>query len=92
MGIVLGETPHAQETVKLPRFFMPVDRSQLKVPERKVAVTPDLGLVDEHMGQAVHRLDAVLLPFHFGEIHLVPVIVKMTGPFPQIQSSGSAGR
>ena len=85
VGVVLGETAHAQKTVKFPRFFVAVDRPQFKIPERQIAVTADFGLVDEHVGQAVHRLQPVLLPFHFGEIHLVPVVVVMPGSFPQIQ-------
>ena len=36
------------------------------------------------MGQTVHGFNPVLRILHLGEIHLVPVVLKVPGPFPQI--------
>jgi len=50
---------------------MPMNGAELKISERKITITPNFRLVDEHVGQAVHRLNAVLVVLNLGEIHLV---------------------
>ena len=59
-------------------------RAQFEVAQRQLPVAPDPGFVDQHVGQAVHGLDAVNLTFHLGEVHLLPVVVPMAGAFPQV--------
>ena len=84
MGIVLGELAHPGEAVQHPGTLVAQHRAQLEEAQGQVPVAPDLGFVNQHVGQAVHRFDAVHLPFHFGEIHLVPVVVPVAGAFPQV--------
>ena len=42
-------------------------------------------LVDHHVGEAVHRLDAVALLVHLGEVHVLPVIVEMARALPEFR-------
>ena len=85
MGVVLGELAHPGEAVQHPGALVAQHRAQLEVAQRQVPVAADPGLVDQHVGQAVHGLDAVHLAFDFGEIHVVPVVVPMAGAFPEVR-------
>ena len=62
----------------------PVHRAQFGVPQRQLAVGAELVLVDHDVERAVHRLDVILLPFHFhGRIHVLPVKTEMARRLPQ---------
>ena len=50
----------------------------------QLAVAMRLGAVDEHAAGAVHRLDAVLLLVDHGGVHVVLVVVPVTGGEPQL--------
>ena len=84
MRIILGELTHAHQPVQHSRLFVAVDRAQLKIPKRQIPVAADFRFIYQHVGQAIHRLDAVCLFIHFCKIHIVPVMIKMAGFFPQI--------
>jgi hypothetical protein len=56
---------------------MAMHRSELKVADGKIPINPNLRLVDEHVRKTVHRFDPVLRILHFGEVHLVPIILEM---------------
>ena len=57
---------------------------ELEVTQRQIAVGTHLRLVDEHMREAVHRLDAVALLVNLGEVHILAVIVEVPGGLPQL--------
>ena len=84
MGIILGKLAHPGKAVQDPGALVAQDGAQLEIAQGQLPVAPHLGLVDEHVGQAVHGLDAISLAFHFGEIHVFPVIVPVAGALPQI--------
>ncbi|OPY14476.1 MAG: hypothetical protein A4E69_01200 [Syntrophus sp. PtaB.Bin138] len=84
MGVILGKLPRTHQAVQNPRLFMPVDCAKLKVAKGKIPIAPHLGFVNQHMGKAVHRLDPVGLPFHFGEIHVFPIVIEVAGFLPEI--------
>ncbi len=84
MGVVLGELAHPGKAVQDAAALVAQDRPQLEVAQGQLPVAPHPGLVDEHVGQAVHGLDAVGLAFHFGEVHVFPVIVPVAGALPQV--------
>ncbi len=58
MGIILGKAAYPHETVQHSGPFMAMHRSQFKKTKRKITIAPQLGFVDHHVGEAVHRLDA----------------------------------
>ncbi len=41
-------------------------------------------LVDQHMSQTVHRLETVALTVYLGEVHILAVVLVMTGGLPQV--------
>ena len=84
MGVVLGELPHAGEAVEDTGFFVAVHRSEFEEAYRKIAVAAAGGFVDHHVGEAVHRLDAVALAVNLGEIHVFPVVVVVPGTLPEL--------
>ena len=59
VGIILGELAHPDKPVQHSGTFVAMHRAQLKEAQRQVPVAPEPGLVDQHVGQAVHGLDAV---------------------------------
>ena len=59
MGIVLGKAADPQQAVQHPGPFVAVNRAELEITERQVTVAAQMGLIDHHVGEAVHRLDAV---------------------------------
>ncbi len=64
MGVVLRKAPDPQKPVENAGALVPVNRPQLGVPYGKVAVAPQMALVDLYMERAVHRLYDVVLPLY----------------------------
>ena len=85
MGVILRELAHPHQTVKHPGLFVAVNRPQFEIAQRQIAVGADLRLVDQHVGEAVHRLDAVGLLIHLGEVHVLPVVIEVARPLPEIR-------
>src|SRR6266568_341213 len=84
VGIILGKAAHPHETMKHSGPLMAMHRAELEETERKITITPELGLVDHHVGEAVHRLDAVALLVHLGEIHIFTVVLIVPRTLPEL--------
>jgi hypothetical protein len=84
VGVVLGELAHAQQAVEHAGLFVAMHHAKFEVALGQIAVAAHPRLVDEHVGQAVHGLDAVGLPVDLGEIHVFAVVVIVAGPFPEL--------
>jgi hypothetical protein len=82
VGIILGEFPHSQEPVKNSGSFMTMNQSQLKISLGQIPVTPDRGVINQHVREAIHRLYAVRLLVDLRKVHVLTVMVEVTGLFP----------
>jgi len=82
--IVLRKLTHPHQTMENTGLFVAMNGAQFEIPQRQIPVAADFGFVNQHMRQAVHRLDAVSLLVHFREIHVFAVMIEMAGLLPQV--------
>ena len=74
VGVVLGETSHAGEAVKLSALLVAVDGTELCEAQREVAVRARRTAEDLAVVRAVHRLEHILLPFLRGAYGLERIL------------------
>jgi len=84
MRVVLRELAHAQQAVQHAGLFMAVHDAELEIPLRQFTITAQMRIVNEHVRNAVHGLDAVHIAFNLREIHIFTVVGVMAGLFPQL--------
>ena len=84
MSIILRKLPHAGQAVQHPRLLVAVHGAQLEVAQGQVPVAADLRLVDHHVGEAVHGLDAVALILHLREVHGLLVVIHVARLDPHV--------
>ena len=84
VGVVLRESPHPHHAVQDPRSLVAVHRSQLGVADRQLAVRAQPRLVDQGVARAVHRLDDVAGLLDLEGVHVLFVVIEMTGHPPQL--------
>ena len=80
VGVVLGEGADAGEADQFARFLEAVEGGELGVADGELAVAVEGGVVEGHVGGAVHGLeeDLVLAVGHGGE-HEVAVMIEVAG-------------
>ena len=66
MGVVLGESAHPGQAVKLATLLVAVHGAKLCKAKRQVAVGARLRLINFAVVRAIHRLEQVLLAFFGG--------------------------
>ena len=78
VGIILRESAHAKHAVERARALVAIDRAELRIPDRQIAVRMHVALVDLDVARAVHRLEVVVdfLDRHRG-VHVLPVRLEM---------------
>src|SRR6185369_12056914 len=84
VGIILGKASYPHETMEHSGPLMTMHRAEFEKAEGKIAITPELGLVDHHVGEAVHRLDAVTLLVYLGEVHVFTVVLVVPRTLPEL--------
>ena len=60
MGIIHGEAAHSREAVHHATFFIPIHRTKLEHPQRKLAVGTLPGAIDQYVEGAIHGLEVVI--------------------------------
>ena len=80
VAVVHGEAAHAQQAVQHARALVAVDRAELRVADRQLAVRAQLRAVDRRVERAVHRLDEVALPV---ELHAAEEVVLVVREVPR---------
>mmetsp|Transcript_3948 Transcript_3948/g.8716 ORF Transcript_3948/g.8716 Transcript_3948/m.8716 type:complete len:383 (-) Transcript_3948:290-1438(-) len=92
MGIILGETTHAHQSMEGTAALVPVYRSQLRPSKWQIAITSNVVLKHETVKGTVHGFN--LIHFIF-DIHLIEhslrVEVKVTRGFPQVEVGNVGG-
>ena len=89
--VVLGDVAHAQQAVQRAAGLVAVDEALLGVADRQVAVGAQVGLVDLHVGRAVHGLEAHGPVLDVGEVHVVAVHVPVARLAPQRRRRRGSG-
>jgi len=84
MCVILSKLSYPYEAMQNTGFLMPVNRTKFKISQGQVPVTADFRFVYEHVGKTVHRFYTVTLIFYLREIHIFPVMIKMSGFLPEI--------
>ena len=84
MGIVLREVADAEQAVELAGLLMAMDKTKLAEAQRQVAIAVLAGVVDEHAARAVHRLDGVIFTVDLREVHVLFVVIPVTGRLPEL--------
>ena len=84
MGIVLSKAAHPHKTVKLTALLVAVNQAQLAYPKRQIPVRVRLGLVNQHAAGTVHGLNRVVLLIDHCGIHIVLIVIPVSGGLPQL--------
>ena len=80
MCVVLGEAPDTHQTMQYAAAFVPIDRPEFSVANRKITIGPLARLVDADMSGAIHRLGTIshALDVHRSE-HVLLEILEVSG-------------
>lgn len=84
MGIVLREAADTEQAVQRTLQLVAVHQTEFTHAQGQVAVGMGLAAVDHHAAGAVHGLDAVVLVVNLGGVHVVLVVIPVTGRLPQV--------
>ncbi len=84
MGVVLSKGSYSHQPVKSSRKFVPVNLTQFAAANRKFPVGPHLSLVYQHGSRTVHRLDGVIFVIYLSEVHIIFIMIPMSGRPPQL--------
>src|SRR5665213_3187400 len=93
MGVVLGHAAYAREPVHDAGLLVAIDRTELEVAQRQIAITALTRLEDQRVEGTVHRLQVVLraaVEFH-GRIHRFGEPVEVTRDLEEL-GLGDVGR
>ena len=83
VGVILSEAAHAHEAVQGAALLVTVHQTQLAGADGQVAVAPQLAHVDQHAAGAVHGLDGEVGLIDLGGVHVLFVVIPVTGALPQ---------
>ena len=83
MGVVLRKAADPHQSVKLSGFLMAVDNSQLAHPQGKIPIGTGLGSIDKNAARAVHGLNGVILIVDHRGVHIVFIMIPMSGRLPK---------
>ena len=84
MRVILRELAHTQQAVQHAGLFVTVHDAKLEIPLLQFTIAAQMRIVNEHVRNAVHGLDAVHVAFDLREIHVFTVVGVMPGLFPQL--------
>ena len=84
VGVVLGEAAHPEQAVEGPGQLVAVDQTQLSHPQGQLLVGVGLAGVHQHAAGAVHGLDGEVHVVDDGGVHIVLVVVPVTGALPEL--------
>ena len=84
MGVVLGKAAHTHQTMKLSALLMTVNQTQFAYSQRKISVGTRLRLVHQHTAGAVHWLNCVVFLIDHSGIHIILIVIPVTGGLPQL--------
>ena len=92
MGVVLGKGPDPHQAVEGAGTLVAVDQAQLGGAQGQIPVGAVAGQVPEHGPGAVHGLEGKGVVVHFGEVHVLGIVIPVSRLLPQalIEDLGGA--
>ena len=84
MRVVLSEAADAEQAVQRTGQLMAVHQTQLTHAQRQVTVGVRLRLIHQHSAGAVHGLYRVILAVDDGGVHVLFVVIPVTGGLPEV--------
>ena len=84
MGIILLELPDSSQSTQRPGSFIPMQNTKVRDPHWKLAVAPIPMAKENKVGRAVHWLQGKLLFVDDELKHVVPIMLPVTRPLPEI--------
>ena len=92
MRVVLSEAADAEQAVQRTGQLMAVHQTQLTHAQRQVTVGVRLRLIHQHSAGAVHGLYRVILAVDDGGVHVLFVVIPVTGGLPEVAVEYHRGR
>ena len=92
MRVVLCKAAHTHETMKLAGFLMTVYQTQLAHTQGQVTVGTGLCRVNQNAARAIHRFDRVILAVDDGGVHVILIVIPVSGGLPQASVQDNRGR
>ena len=83
MRVVLSEAADAEHTVQRTGELVAMDKAELAEAQRQLLIGVRLELIDQNAAGAVHGLDGKVLAVDDGGIHIVLIVIPVTGGLPQ---------
>ena len=84
MRIILHKSSNPGETGQSARGLIPMDYTELGHADRQLLVTSISAVEDQAMTGAVHRLERPFFLIDIQGEHIVLVVLRMPGRFPQL--------
>src|SRR5450631_4279582 len=92
VGVVLGETAHAQQAVQDAAAFITVDGAQFREAHGQLAIAFHFRFVNENVARAIHGLELVVVFFDFdGAKHIVAIETGVAAGLPEIEKHDVRG-
>src|SRR3954454_8789511 len=84
MRVILGEAAHPHDAVQRARRLVAMAAAEFGKAQRQLAIAAEPIAEDQHVPRTIHRLDREhALVAAFGDEHVLPEIVPVTGGLPQ---------
>ena len=83
MSIILGKAAHPHQAMKLTGFLMAVNQSQLSHSQGQIPIRARLRGIGQHPARTVHRLHCIILLINHRGIHVVLIVIPVSGSLPQ---------
>ena len=82
MRVVLSEAADAEHTVQRTGELVAMDKAELAEAQRQLLIGVRLELIDQNAAGAVHGLDGKVLAVDDGGVHIVLIVIPVTGGLP----------
>ena len=83
VSIILCEAAYTHQSVKLSGLLMTMNDTKLTHTKRKITIGTRLGSVNKNTARTVHRFDRIILSIDNGCIHIVFIVIPVTGGLPE---------
>ena len=84
MGVVLSEAAHTEKAMQSSGELMTMYKTQFSHSEWQIAIGTHLCLIYKHSARAVHGLNGKIGLVDHGGIHIVLIVIPMTGTLPKV--------
>ena len=83
MGVVLGEAAHPHQPMQLSGFLMAMHQPEFAHAQGQIPIGTGLGCINQNAARAIHGLDRIIFPVDHRGIHIVFIVIPVSGSLPQ---------